>query len=143
MPIFKTAIFLAFQENFSSSGSSQDKDFGFQNRPRVAANAGNVGNNVAVTGNGNVTNGKVVNHTIIVTPASSPAPSKTTNNGGGVNSLPSSKPDCSSNCTTSTLNIANGGGARSTKQNISARYAVNYRFINSEKSSYLRSLKLK
>ena len=99
------------KERLSSSLSSQDKDFGFQNRPRIVANgvAGTKGGQNGVLGAG---------HTIIVTPVTSP---DNKNCNGVVKLQPSPHPPSESGS-----QAAAGRGALNIKQNI--RYAVNYRW---------------
>ena len=109
------------QENFSgSSGSSQDKDFGFQNRPRVVGNTG-----VSGKSNGKTGTDKVVNHTIIVTPVPQPQQSDQTEklSSNGVMGNPGRSDNVGS-----TLCIANSAQRQMSRQNMTARYAVNYRW---------------
>ena len=115
-----------FQEYLNLNGSfssNSGKDFGFHNRPKIVANGQSNGNNdKGVNGNG-VAN-KMANHTIIVTPVSSPA----TKTNGCVKFHP---PGHNQTISKEGNNVhCNGGGGVSSlvnKHNISARYAVNYR----------------
>ena len=114
-----------FQEYLNMNGScssSSGKDFGFNNRPKIVANGQSNGNNgKGVNGNG-VAN-KMANHTIIVTPVSSPQ----TKTNGCVKFYPGHNQTISMESN----NVhSNGGGVATAllnKHNISARYAVNYR----------------
>ena len=106
------------QERLSSSLSSQEKDFGFQNRPRIVANGvrGGQGNKAGQNG------GQGVGHTIIVTPVTSP---ETKSSSNGVIQLQTSGPPAP-------VESGASRGALSIKQNI--RYAVNYRWVRGKLS---------
>ena len=116
-----------FQEYLNSSSSRSrvklEKDFGFQNRPRIVANGGGskadrmLGNCYASSNGHNghhghpSTNGHTSStngHTIIVTPVTSPHQAASASSGAAV---------------------SRGGSSLHIKQNI--RYAVNYRWVSS------------
>ena len=116
-----------FQEYLNSSSSRSrvklEKDFGFQNRPRIVANGGGskadrmLGNCYASSNGHNghhghpSTNGHTSStngHTIIVTPVTSPHQAASASSGAAA---------------------GRGGSSLHIKQNI--RYAVNYRWVSS------------
>ena len=117
-----------FQEYLNSSSSRSrvklEKDFGFQNRPRIVANGGGskadrmLGNCYASSNGHNghhghpSTNGHTSStngHTIIVTPVTSPHQAASASSGAAA---------------------GRGGSSLHIKQNI--RYAVNYRSVSSQ-----------